>query len=160
MADLGYEFVADEVEDNRDFDALPAGKYLAVISNVEIKDNKSKTGTFANFAYQIIDGPHKGRLVWQNINLTNPNQTAVDIGKGELKQIAKAVGVERFRDTSVVQNKPLVIELKVVPYNGENKNEIKKVLPTNVPVIPPQQTALGATIEPAGQTAGKPSWMP
>lgn len=183
MADLGQEFVADEVDDKLDFAAIPAGKYLALISGSEVKVNKKQNGTIAVFKFQIIDGPHKNRIVYLNINLTNPNQDAVNIGKGDLKQIAKATGKPRFSNTEVVHNIPLVIELKVVEYKGEKKNEVKNVLPTAVPVIPPavieppiepqaarqdvpppQQTALGATIapamEPAGQPAGKPNWMP
>ncbi|MDL5053334.1 hypothetical protein QQ056_07225 [Oscillatoria laete-virens NRMC-F 0139] len=39
-------FNANEVEPLGDFAAIPAGKYLAVITNSEMKPTKSKTGNF------------------------------------------------------------------------------------------------------------------
>lgn len=47
----------------RGFDPIPAGKYLAVITETEMKDTKKGGGQYLQLTFQIIDGPFKGRYV-------------------------------------------------------------------------------------------------
>ncbi|MCA9267838.1 MAG: DUF669 domain-containing protein, partial [Planctomycetales bacterium] len=125
MADL-RGFNAGEVEPASDFDPLPAGKYLAVITESETKANKAGTGSYLQFTFQIIDGEHKGRLLWGRLNLDNPNQTAVKIARGELSAICRAVGVMQPKDSVELHDLPLVIKVKCKkrPDTAEIANEI------------------------------------
>ncbi|MEQ8785105.1 MAG: DUF669 domain-containing protein [Pirellulaceae bacterium] len=126
MADLAG-FDANTVEPTTDFDAIPAGKYLAVITESEWKPNKAGTGTYLQFTLQILDGDYKGRFVWARLNLDNPNATAVKIARAELSAICRAVGVMQPKDSVELHNLPLVISVKCRkrPDTGEIQNELK-----------------------------------
>ncbi|MCK6486567.1 MAG: DUF669 domain-containing protein [Phycisphaerae bacterium] len=120
-------FNANEVDPNFAFEAIPAGKYLAVITESEMKATKSGTGQYLEFTFQIIDGEYKGRSVWSRLNLDNPNATTVKIARAELSAVCRAVGVPAPKDSVELHNIPLVITvgLKKRDDNGEMSNVIK-----------------------------------
>lgn len=110
MADL-KGFDANQVEPSTDFDPIPAGKYLAVVTESEMKPNKAGTGHYLQLAFQIIDGPYKNRYLWARLNLDNPNATAVQIARAELSAICRAVGVLAPKDSTDLHDLPLVIHV-------------------------------------------------
>ena len=126
MADLNG-FDANQVEPNADFDPVPAGKYLAVITDSEMKPTKAGTGSYLELAFQVIEGEFKNRLLWARLNLDNPNATAVQIARGELSAVCRAVGVMAPRDSVELHNLPLVITVRCKKRDdtGEITNEIK-----------------------------------
>ncbi len=126
MADL-YGFDANNVDPARDFEPIPAGKYLAVITESELKETKSGSGRYLQLTFVIIDGPHQGRFLWARLNLDNPNATAVQIAKAELSAICRAVGVLAPHDSTELHDLPLVIHVKCKkrPDTGDITNEIK-----------------------------------
>ena len=126
MADLSG-FDANQVEPSSDLDPIPAGKYLAVITESEMAPNKAGTGHYLKLTFQIIEGQFKNRLLWTRLNLDNPNATAVQIARGELSAICRAVGVLAPSDSVELHNLPLVIHVKCKKRTdtGEITNEIK-----------------------------------
>ncbi len=120
-------FNANEVDPSTDFEAIPAGKYLAVITESEVRPNKSGTGSYLQFTFQIIEGEYKGRLLWARLNLDNPNSTAVKIARAELSAICRAVGVMAPSDSVELHDLPLVISVKCKKRTDteEIANEIK-----------------------------------
>lgn len=125
MANLNG-FNANEVEPAVGFDPIPAGKYLAVITESEMKPTKSGVGQYLQFTFQIIDGEHKGRLLWARLNLDNPNATTVKIARAELSAICRAVGVMAPKDSVELHNLPLVI--KVGHKKRADNNELANVI--------------------------------
>jgi hypothetical protein len=126
MADL-RGFDANQVEPSSDFEPIPAGKYLAVITESEMKPNKAGTGHYLQLTFQVVDGPYKGRNLWARLNLDNPNATAVQIARAELSAICRAVGVLAPNDSVELHDLPLVIHVKCKKRDdtGELTNEIK-----------------------------------
>lgn len=120
-------FNANEVDPNFAFEAIPAGKYLAVITESEMKPTKSGVGQYLQITFQVIDGEYKGRLVWSRLNFDNPNATTVKIARAELSAICRAVGVLAPKDSLELHNIPLVITVghKKRDDNGELTNVIK-----------------------------------
>jgi hypothetical protein len=120
-------FDANEVDPSVALEPIPAGRYAAVITDSEFKPTKSGAGRYLQFTLQILDGEHKGRLVWARLNLENPNATTVKIARGELSAICRAVGVMQPRDSIELHNIPLEITvgLKKRDDNGEFTNVIK-----------------------------------
>ncbi len=102
-------FNANEVDPNFAFEPIPAGKYLTVITESEMKPTKSGVGQYLEFTFQIIEGEYKDRMVWARLNLDNPNATAVKIARAELSAICRAVGVLAPKDSVELHNLPLVI---------------------------------------------------
>ncbi|MEL6740300.1 MAG: DUF669 domain-containing protein, partial [Planctomycetota bacterium] len=77
-------FNASEVDPAADFEPIAPGSYTAVITESETKPTKAGTGSYLQLTFQIVDGEHKGRLLWARLNLDNRSETAVKIARGEL----------------------------------------------------------------------------
>ena len=111
MANL-HGFDANQVEPVSNFEPLPAGKYLAVITDSELKPTKAGTGNYLQLTFEVVDGPAKGRLLWARLNLDNPNEQAVKIARAELSAICRAVGVMAPKDSLELHNLPLTISVR------------------------------------------------
>lgn len=140
MANLSG-FDANRVEPSTDFDPLPAGKYLAVITESEMKPTKAGTGSYLQLTFEIIDGPHKARRVWARLNLVNGNESTVKIARAELSAVCRAVGVLAPADSVELHNLPLVITVKCKKRTDTDEitNEIKgyaKREPSQLPAPP------------------------
>jgi hypothetical protein len=148
MADLNG-FNANDVDPTTDFEAIPAGKYPAVITESELKPTKAGNGNYLQLTFQVIEGPYKGRFLWARLNLDNPNATAVQIARAELSAICRAVGVLAPRDSLELHNLPLVISVRCKKRldTGDVTNEIKGYA-TSEPPAP-----VGAA-----STNGAPPW--
>lgn len=120
-------FNANEVEPTTEFDPVPAGKYLAVITESEFKPTKAGGGSYLQLTFELIDGPYKGRHLWARLNLQNANETAVKIAQAELSAICRAIGVMTPKDSCELHNIPLTIAVRCVKRKdtGEIANEIK-----------------------------------
>lgn len=126
MANLNG-FNATEIEPTTSFEPLPAGKYVAAITESEMKPTKSGSGSYLQMTFTILEGEYKNRVLWARLNLNNPNATAVKIARSELSAICHAVGVMQPRDSVDLHNLPLVITVKLKKRDdtGELTNEIK-----------------------------------
>jgi hypothetical protein len=126
MANLNG-FNAENVESTSNFDPIPAGKYNAVITASEFKANKAKTGTYLELTFEVLDGEHKGRLLWARLGLDHPNETTSKIARGHLADICRAVGILTPQDSAQLHNLPLVITVKVKKRTdtGELGNELR-----------------------------------
>jgi hypothetical protein len=148
MANLNG-FNAANVDPATDFEPIPAGKYLAIISNSEMKPTKSGSGTYLELTFQVIEGQYKNRLLWSRLNLSNPNNLAVQIAQGELSAICRAVGVMQPKDSVELHNIPLQITVKVKKRedSGDLVNEIKGYAKKEAATGLPQQ-----------ETSSTPPW--
>ena len=129
MATLNFN--ANDVEPNVGMEAVPAGKYVAVIIESQMKPTKSGNGYFLELTFEIIEGEYKGRKVWARLNLDNPNQDAVKIAKGELSALCRAVNVMQPKDSAELHNLPLEISVKCKKRDDSDdiSNEIKGYAP-------------------------------
>lgn len=125
MAHLN-NFNANEVEPTTSFEPIPAGKYLAAITESEMKATKNGSGRYLQLTFTIIEGEYKNRVLWARLNLENPNATAVKMARAELSAICRATGVMTPRDSIELHNLPVVIVVKCRKRgdSGEIDNEI------------------------------------
>jgi len=126
MANLNG-FNANDVEPTMTLDPLPAGKYLAAITASEMKPTKAGDGSYLQLEFTVLEGPCKGRKVWDRLCLTHPNAQTVKIARGNLSAICRAVGVMQPRDSVELHNLPLVITVKCKKREdtGEMINEVR-----------------------------------
>ena len=124
-------FDATQVEPQGDRSVLPAGKYRAVIIDSEERPTKAGTGKYLQLTIEVVDGEHKGRRVWDRLNLVNPNAKAVEIARSTLASICRAVGVMQPKDSVELHNIPLIVRVAVRKRedNGEETNEVKGYQP-------------------------------
>ena len=142
MANLNG-FNANQVEPRAALEPIPAGKYLAMITDSEMKATKSGSGSYLLLTFQILEGEYKGRFVWARLNLNNANATAVQIARGELSAICRAIGVMTPNDSVELHNLPLVITVKCKKRedSGEVSNEVKGFAKREAASGQPQQAA-------------------
>ena len=127
MALLPTNVNYDEIEAQGEYEVLPAGEYLAVITSSEKKPTKAGTGSYIEFKFQILEGEHKNRVVFDRLNLDNPNPKAVEIAFRTLKSILLATGVHNPKDTAELHDIPVLIKVVVRPETADfgESNDIK-----------------------------------
>lgn len=151
MADLGG-FNANNVEPAKAFEPIPAGKYLAVVTESEVKETKAGTGNYLKLTIEIIEGEHKGRKFWPMFNLKNPSEEAVKIGRGQLSALCRAIGVMVPHDSTELHDLPMLITVKHRKDDkGEIRNEVAGYSAKDAAAAKPASApvASGATSTPA-----------
>ena len=126
LSEFGMDggFDSASVEPNEGLDLLPKAWYRCIIKDSGIKTTKAGDGKYLDLCIQVIDGVGKGRKVWDNLNLDNPNEKAVEIAKGTLSAICRAVNVPSPQDSAELHNKPLLVHIGLDEYNGQQKNKV------------------------------------
>lgn len=156
-----FEFNAANVAPNAGFDVLPKGWYNAQIEETEVKPTKAGDGNYLSCAFVIMDGFAKGRKIFQNYNLRNPNPEAEKIGMGQLSALMHAMNyLEIKASTGELHNRPVKIKLKVKEAvqgsNYDDQNEITSYKPYGDTSVQMAQPAT-ATSAPAGGFSGPPA---
>lgn len=106
-------FDASTVEPNVGFDPVPAGDYLICIQDSEFKETLNKDGEYLELKTEIIEGDHKGKFVFDRLNLKNKNEIAVKIAMSQLSAICHAVGILRPKDSVELHNKPILATISL-----------------------------------------------
>ena len=133
MAKIGFD--ATNVAPMQNFDPIPAGDYVAVITDSDIKQTRAGTGHYLALTFEVTEGPAKGRKVWANLNLQNPNPKAVEIAQRELSAICHAVGALKVQDSQELHYKPMTIRVDIEARDGYSpSNSIKAYKPANAAV--------------------------
>ena len=118
MALLNFD--ATGIPQQQTFDPLPAGWYPVMITESEVKSTKANDGsTRLDLVFTVFDGPHKGRKIFNILNIGNQNPVAREIAQKQLSSICHAVNVLNVSDSAMLHEKPLSIRLKVRPADGQ-----------------------------------------
>jgi hypothetical protein len=163
MAKLGIEFVTADLPEGGAFDPVPAGWYNATITEADLKTTKAGDGHYIALRFDITGPAYQGRVVWGNLNIHNPNAMAEEIGRRDLGDIARSIGLEKISDTDqlVGGNLQIKVTIKKDDQYGD-KNEVRgyKALDGAAPM---PKFATPATPTPAPQTekptAAVPPWL-
>lgn len=124
MTQLNFD--ATNVEPQAAFDPIPSDKYVAAVTNSELKPTKAGNGSFLQLEFTILDGEYKGRKLWDRLNINNPSSQATDIARSQLSAICRAVGIMQVRDSNELHHRPLQITVRVKQDDsGEMYNVIK-----------------------------------
>lgn len=115
MAQLLETFSVDSLPTptTGNFEPLPAGWYTAVVNGAEIKNTKAGTGQYIAVRYDITGPTHQGRVVFGNLNIKNPNPKAEEIGRQQLGELMRAIGLTTVQDTDQLIGGQLSIKLDV-----------------------------------------------
>ena len=128
---------------------LPPGKYTVAITSEQIVDLSNGRGTALAFNYTVKEGPQKGAVVRELLNLWHTSQEAVAMARARLAAIVKAVGLQQLGDTTVLQNRPFCVQVSCREWNGKEYNNVDDYLPYTPTAQPAQQQAPMAYEQPA-----------
>ena len=115
MAFLTETFDVNElpVGNAGNFEPLPAGWYTCTISQAELKDTKAGNGQYIKLRYDITGPSHQGRVVFGNLNIKNANPKAEEIGRQQLGEIMRAIGLAKVADTDQLIGGQISIKLDI-----------------------------------------------
>lgn len=156
MADLGQvfgnaTFDASKVDPNEGFDVIPAGEYEAAIVKSDIVPNSKGTGKILKLQLQIVSGQYQNRVIFDQLNIENPNEEAKKISLAQLSSICRAVNVLTPRDTSELHDKTMRISVKVkddATFGKQNKISAYKPRLAGTPAPAPAMAGSGAPSAP------------
>lgn len=162
MARFDTSFDATSVEPTTAYELLPAGKYRAQIVESEMRVTRNGMGQFLWLMLDILDGQHKGRKIFDQLNLVNPNPTTVEIAQRTLSAICHATGKMQVSDSEELHLIPMTIQVKIKPpKNGYGESNAIAYLPPEAGGSPAAaaKPAASAVAPPKTQAASAPSKM-
>jgi hypothetical protein len=162
---FGSDFPPDSVDPQDDFDVLPPGKYPVMIEKAEVKETKKRNGNYIELQMVVLDGPCKGRKIWDRMNIVNENAKAVEIAMRCLSALGRALGLTAISDTSQLINGCCIASVKV----KDGQNEVRTYAPLNGqqgqpaiqrPTQPQQPTTCPPNQYPTQHPAQQPQFAP
>ena len=116
MASLGQTFdVATLPASSGNYEPLPAGLYDARITEAGILTTASGTGRYIKIRFAILGPSGAGRMVFAQLNIENASAKAEEIGRQQLGELMRALGLQRVDDTDQLMNGECQIKLGVRP---------------------------------------------
>lgn len=156
------------------YDPLPAGWYTAMIAGADLQATKDGSGQYIKIKYSITGPSHQGRIVFGNLNIKNQSAKAEEIGRAQLGELMRAIGLARVQDTDQLIGGNLSIKLDIRPartdsatgktYDAQNEVKGYKVVggSTTAAAMPsfgasqPQASAPAAQAAPAAASSAPP----
>lgn len=170
MAFLGESFGVDDLpQSDRNYELIPEGWYNVSITKAELGNTKSGTGQKIDIRYDITGPTQQGRVIFQAVNIRNQSQKAEEIGRQQLGEIMRAIGLARVEDTDQLVGATLQIKIKIKQPTDkdkaagytENKNEVAGYKAVGGGSVPLPSAAPAAAATPAATSApggAKPPW--
>ena len=126
------------------FELLPSDWYTAqaIEATLEPKGN----GQQLKLTWEILDGPHEKRRVWQSEWAAHSSPDAQEIGQRMIRTLGKAAGVTRVSHPDDLKFKPMQIRVGLTKKEPgyEQRNEVKSARPLGAVAPQPTTQAVGA----------------
>lgn len=121
-----FQFNAREVEpDAGRVGAIPAGWYKTMVTKTELKPTNDGTGTILAATFQVLEGSYKGAPFFNNFNVQNNSEKAMEIGRKQLSALCHAVGLMEMQDTDQLKSIPFYTRLKLTPAELNEDKTVK-----------------------------------
>ena len=167
MAQIG-NFDASKVEPSSAPEAIPAGWYQAYIKESEMKPTANGQGHYLALTLEVFNSQYAKAILFDRLNLNNPNPVATEIAYRQLSAICHATGKIQIQDSSQLHNIPLEVKVSLRPAGagGDGKfydasNEIKGYRAYNSSPAPQAaQTTFTPPPAPAFTPPPAPSYAP
>lgn len=108
---IQLNFDATQVEPQVPFEAVPANDYTMALTGASVKETAKKTGHYLALDFTILEGEYKGRHIFENLNLWNQNQQAVEIAWRQLSGLCHAANVLQVATVDQLFNIPVTAKV-------------------------------------------------
>lgn len=131
MAKLGSSFNASEQDTTQtDYANLPNGNYKLEVEASEVKEGDEGRITVKTTINVLEPEAFKDRKIFNNYNLSNPNQQAQEIGQRQFAMLCRAIGVNEVEDTEDLHLLPFMARIGLGKPSKDGqyaaRSEIKK----------------------------------
>jgi hypothetical protein len=151
MSFLGETFNVSDAPNGGGYDPLPAGWYEANITKADLNPTKDGTGQRINVRYDITGPTHQGRVVFGGLNIRNKSPRAEEIGRQQLGDICRCIGLSSIQDTDQLIGHPIRIKLKL----DDDRNDVVGWKSMGGSAAP---TVTTATVTTASSVGAAPPW--
>jgi hypothetical protein len=166
MAFLGEGFAVDTLpESSGSYEPIPAGWYQVSITGADLKSTKDGTGEYIKLRYDITGPSHQGRVVFGNLNIQNKSPKAEEIGRQQLGELMRAIGLAKVVDTDQLIGGTLQIKVSIREARDgyEASNEVRgyKALSGSVPLTAAPSAPPASAPQPpaaAASSSTAPPW--
>lgn len=156
MSFLGEAFNIDEMpQGDSNFDPVPPGVYDVTITRADLKPTKDQTGAMIAIRYDITGPSHQGRVIFGNLNIRNKSPRAEEIGRQQLADIMRSIGLARVEDTDQLIGGQLKIKIDIEKKEGYDARNVVKGFKALAGSTPPAPSAAPAPVAGAGAS---PPW--
>lgn len=161
MAFLGQTYNTADLPQGKSFDPIPAGWYNASITEADLKPTKDGSGQYIKLRFDVTGPSHEGRVIYSNINLRNANPKAEEIGRQQLGDLARALGLPAVSDTDQLIGGACRIKVSISkPQEGyEPSNEVKAYKAVEGSNMPFAQSGGFSPPPSAAAASSSPPWM-
>lgn len=151
-------------EPRQGFEPLKPGTYPVEVELAEIKTTRAGNGKYLKVILVVIGEQYAGRKLFANINIVNPNEDCVRIGRQELAELARACGIPYLDDEDKLIGLRLTVKVKIGKgSDGNPDNEITSYNPLGgaqaqaAPATQQQSQPAAPAQAPPTQTAPAPN---
>lgn len=138
QTDFSVDFDLDEVQDAA-YDAIPAGKYRALVTGVELRDGYGGDGKTLWVKMTLLDGATKNRKLTAFLDVHSSTDWKQAQGRRLVKQLKNILEIENLTDfNQLVTTAPIGVEVRNYKRksDGELKEDVKGfLLADDVPVV-------------------------
>ncbi|MEP3248076.1 MAG: DUF669 domain-containing protein [Sneathiella sp.] len=131
MGNLGTGYRDGDDFERTSFDIIRPGRYMAQIVDSDVSPNKTNTGYYAKFEFELLDNGAENRKIWEYVNFEHEKPSVKAQGQNAMKVIQKLCRLPIFDDTTLAHNTPFYVEVKVEPakdgYEASNKIDFNKM---------------------------------
>jgi hypothetical protein len=161
MAFLGQSYDLNSLPDSNSgtFDPLPPGWYGATITKAELKPTKDGSGEYISLRFDITGPTHQGRVAFGNLNIKNASSKAEEIGRQQLGQMMRAIGLSSVTDTDQLIGGNLQIKLSIREATEQftAQNEVKGYKASSDSMLPKAAATTSEASQPA-KAKSAPPW--
>jgi len=159
---MNWQDLIQQAEEGGTYVAIPDGSYQAFVQDATTKS--ASTGKQMIVAvFEVLSGPHKGRRVWNNFTITRDNPNALawffkHMAALGLDKSFFAMGPSIEAVAAQMKGKQCVIDVASKVWNGETRNDIKKIAPlTGAQATGPMGPSPAAAPAPVTPTPEQPA---
>lgn len=156
---LDRTFNAAEMPESQSFEPVPAGWYTARVANAEVKQTRAGNGSYISVRFDVTGPSHEGRVIFTNINISNPNPKAEEIGHQQLGELMRAINLGTLQDTDQLIGGACQIKVKIRRSEEYgDQNEVQAYKATSGSPAPSPAPAQDDIPLPGDAPASAPPW--
>lgn len=91
--------------------AIPPGRYLAVVIDSDMKDIRAGTGRYLQLAFEVTDGAYTGHVIFYRLCIEHVDPFTARIARKALAAVSEAAGVPQPKDSAELHDIPVFIDV-------------------------------------------------
>ncbi len=159
MSQFNFNAAQEEPDAGR-MGPVPAGWYVLIAKKLEHALTSGGDGEKINAQFEIVEGIHKGNMVFHNFNMRNASEKAEKIGRGQFSALCHAIRQLQIQNLTQMYSIPFKAKLKITKDETgqyEPKNEITAFKDVSDPAAVDVGGAPAATTGPKVIVAPQPT---